>query len=501
MKALFSHLALPTFIACVGCGVLAIVLFFRNYQHTQLTFSSVTPQCAHWAIFRTTQLIGIPMNLEEVQRLLPNQSNGHTLLQIIETFAKIGVEAEGYRDDWDSLAKLSFPCIVHLSNPDHYVVVSGMESERGYIHIFDDAGNRTRQQRSTFEKRWTGYSIRIRKSPDFFLAKVNDSKPHVFFDHLTLDKGDIPAIGEPTEFVFPIYNFGKADLIVEDVKVDCVCLESEKPMTPIPPGGTGVIKLFYFVEPKRGVFTQAAAVKTNDPDNPIVLISACGFTGVEVRIEPPRINLHRFFAGRENTFRCFISYTGEWNDFQIELESTDLIGVELLRHECLPLDQSVFSSTLIEVQSKAEISRTVGKNNRFLNLVFRSNESLSERISGTIILKTNIKGYERFTLHVSGEIISPVQAFPNVADIRNDDECLVTLVSLVDEPFRIVGIDCDSAVSCQYDPSKLLKEHCIRIKKNAELASCHFNISYQLEKDTMPINLPLPLLVEAFAFY
>jgi hypothetical protein len=178
-----------------------------------------------------------------------------------------------------------------LQNPDHYIVISGIEPKQGYVHVFDFDGNRTRQKRETFEKRWTGYTLHIEKDKSFFNSKIDDSIPRAVFDHLILDKGDIPAVGEPIEFVFPVSNTGTANLVIEDVKVNCGCLKSEKPEHPIPPGKSDVVKLFYSIEPKRGVFTQTAAIKTNDPKHPVVVISACGFTGVDVRIERRRESL------------------------------------------------------------------------------------------------------------------------------------------------------------------------------------------------------------------
>jgi ABC-type bacteriocin/lantibiotic exporter with double-glycine peptidase domain len=163
---------------CVGIVFCVVVLHSRNHQHIQSS-SSLEPQCAHWAIFRTAQLLGISTKPGEIQRLLPNQPKGHTLAQVAETLTKIGIQTEGYRDDWNSLSEQNFPCIVHLAKPDHYVVVSGLEPEQGYVHIFDDAGNRTRQKRETFEKRWTGYTLHIEKDKSFFNSKIDDSIPRI----------------------------------------------------------------------------------------------------------------------------------------------------------------------------------------------------------------------------------------------------------------------------------------------------------------------------------
>ena len=251
MKPRWISFLLPISAGCVGIVLCAAILCSKSQQLPLSAASS--PQCAHWAIFRTAQLLGISTAPGELQRILPNQIQGHTMVQLVETLAKIGIKAEGHRNNWDSLAKQMFPCIVHLAKPDHYIVISGMEPERGYIHIFDDAGNRTRLRRETFEQRWTGYTLHVQKDSNFFAAKVSDSKPQAMFDYLILDKGDIPAVGEPVEFVFPIHNFGNGDLIVEDIKVNCGCLKSEKPNAPIKPGENGVVKLFYSIEPKRGV--------------------------------------------------------------------------------------------------------------------------------------------------------------------------------------------------------------------------------------------------------
>jgi hypothetical protein len=484
-------LIVPLFVACIGVCVLSRILYDRSQQLTSFSIPlrNGQLQCAHWSIYRTAQLLGIPTEPSEIQRLLPNQSKGHTLAQVVETLAKIGIDAEGYRDDWETLSKQHFPCIVHLEKPEHYIVVSGMEPERGYIHIFDDAGNRTRQRRDTFEKRWTGYSLHIKKNAEFFVSKSKKDKPRILFDHLILDKGDIPAVGEPTEFVFPIRNIGNSNLVIEDVKVNCGCLKSEKPTEPISPGESGVIKLFYSVEPKRGVFTQTAAVKTNAPDNPVVVLSACGFTGVEVRIEPSRITLDRFFIGRETSYRCFIRYTGEWNDFQVELESADLTGAKIIRHKCLTLDQVNFSDN--SIHTKTPISKSVVKNTRILELTFEPTGNPLDNVSGKIQLKTNVSGYEHFTLHVSGTINLPIQAFPGSIDVVK--EKTVTLVSLVDKPFRIVGIDCDSALTCQYDSSKQ-KEQTIQIIKTGTPKSHNLILRCHLDDEPLPINIPLTIL-------
>ncbi|MDR2115771.1 MAG: DUF1573 domain-containing protein [Planctomycetaceae bacterium] len=492
MKKQRIFLFVPVVAFCVGVVFLTVIFQTRNSQQKKITIKP-EPQCAHWVIFRVAQLLGVPTESGEIQRLLPFQPQGHSLLQITETLKKFGIKATGFRDNWESLTKISFPCIVHLKNPDHYIVISGMEPEQGYVHIFDFDGQRTRQKRETFEKRWTGYTLDVEKEKAFFNSELNDSVPRVVFDHLIFDKGDIPAVGEPIEFVFPIHNTGNADLIVEDVKVNCGCLKSEKPSRPIPPGKSDVVKLFYSIEPKLGVFAQPAAIKTNDPKHPIVVISASGFTGVDVRIEPSKIYLDNLFCGRNCVYHFYVRYTGEWNDFKADIESNNLNGVKLLRYDYTAFDNEQILNVISNINLKTKIREI--ENNCVFELVFEPTGKFDEKISGSIILKTNVAGYEKFTINVYGKIKPPIKAFPSVIDLTNKTEETITILSRIQKPFQIIEIQNDN-VTCQFDNLHFQLEHKLLFKKTADNNNSDFlYIKYRLQNDPIIFNLPLTLLI------
>jgi hypothetical protein len=166
-----------------------------------------------------------------------------------------------------------------------------------------------------------------------------------------------------------------------------------------------------------------------------------------------------------------------------------------LRHECLPFDRVDFSSSLLVGQSNAKISDSVAKNNRVLELTFEPTDNLMDNVSGTIVLNTSVPGYERFTIHVAGAIKSPVQSFPSVVALDQENECSVTLVSLIDQPFEIVDIDCDSAITCQYDKT-MKKEHQLHIRKSGTPESMSFIVRYRLDKEQTIIDYPLTLFLD-----
>ncbi|MDR0609535.1 MAG: hypothetical protein LBG58_05450 [Planctomycetaceae bacterium] len=102
------------FAVSIIAGCIGIILFLIIFTKDKPQTISVKLQCAHWSIFRTAQLLGIPTEPDEIRRLLPNHPKGHTLAQVVETLAKIGIDAEGYRDDWDTLSTQNCPRIVYL---------------------------------------------------------------------------------------------------------------------------------------------------------------------------------------------------------------------------------------------------------------------------------------------------------------------------------------------------------------------------------------------------
>ena len=488
-------LIVPLICGLFGFSFLLFVFLGRRDIESHFVERWLQPQCAHWSILRTCQFFGIPTEPGEIQRRLPYYPKGHTMAQVAETLFGLGIEAEGFRDNWDSLASIKFPCIVHLKNPDHYIVVSGIEPQNGYIHIYDDNGSRTRIKREEFEKRWSGLTLHLSRI-DLHKSSDDRNAPIIAFSHLLLDMGDIPATGEPTEFVFPICNEGTSDLVIEDVKVNCSCLKSEKPDAPIPPGGMESIRLFYTIQPKKGVFSETAAVKTNDPKYPVVVLTATGFTGVEVRVTPPSVQLDKLCAGFSTKAYCIIRYTGQWSEFDFEIESSDIQNATLISNNIIALDEFDFQTPGVNFSPK--ISDTAKKYNRVLELTFKSDASNLSRVEGNIKLKTNIPGYERFIIPISGTITSAIGAYPSIIDFNVTKQQIVTFVSKTHEPFVIRSVDGQNEFlefqydSSQYDLSQTLM---CSLKDDQQGSFLEKQIYVQLQFESgHGINVPLTFL-------
>ena len=134
----------------------------------------------------------------------------------------------------------------------------------------------------------------------------------------------------------------------------------------------------------------------------------------------------------------------------------------------------------------------MARNNRQLKLVFEPTGGLSEEVGGTITLKTSVPGYEQFTLNVAGQIRPPVQAFPGVVNLSGDSECCVTLVSRVNQPFRIVDVDCETdAISCRYESDTEQMEQQIFFRKSGDISLQSMDVKCQFSDYSSVENIPL----------
>ncbi|MCR4412775.1 MAG: DUF1573 domain-containing protein [Thermoguttaceae bacterium] len=393
------------------------------------------PQCAHWAVVRCCQLLGVPVDMGEVVARLPPTEPGHSMLDLAAAMRHFGLEAEGCRETWQSLDEKRLPCVAHLKDPDHFVVVSGLDRGGGFVHLFDGSGNRTRPVEEVFERRWSGAVLYAARSVDAHAAGASSSAadkaaPRARFERLLLDKGDVPSSDEPIEFAFAFWNNGGADLVVRAVRTSCGCVQSEKPDAPVPPNGRGVIKLFYRVAHNRGPFSQTAVVLTNDPAASQIMLTACGYSGSDVKIEPSPLYLRDAIVGRENVATCFVRYAGEQEDIEIRVAEAAIEGVRLVRGDCTRV-----TPEMCRELSPIECPQTpspVGRVYRLALVLFPTGEA-GRKFKGKVVLTTNLPRQERLDLWVHGRLTTPVVASPGIVDFGEvgPDDILERTVVLV----------------------------------------------------------------------
>lgn len=88
------------------------------------------------------------------------------------------------------------------------------------------------------------------------------------------DYGEIALGGDGTT-TFEFKNTGTAPLIISEAKKSCGCTVPDYPKEPIPPGGTGVIKVKYDTN-RPGVINKTVTIVSNAVNEPNYVIHIKG---------------------------------------------------------------------------------------------------------------------------------------------------------------------------------------------------------------------------------
>ena len=82
--------------------------------------------------------------------------------------------------------------------------------------------------------------------------------------------------------------------------------------------------------------------------------------------------------------------------------------------------------------------------------------TVGDRLSGTITIRTNVKGIGELSIPVTGTVVAAVRAYPSIVNCGSvlEEQGIrqsVTVASLLAEAFQIEGVDSpDEAVKCDY---------------------------------------------------
>lgn len=407
-------------------------------------FDPAKPQCGHWAIMRCSELLGVPIEMKTIQKLLPPKEDGASMLDLRKVFKEIGLKAIGKRETLRGLVGCSFPAIAHLGG-DHFVTVSAADDE--VVRFFDGGGRVAAMTVSKFEKEWTGAMLLVQRENQTvplpsFANRRRKNRPCIEFDRLIIDKGDVPWNEEPIKYEFPVRNTGEKPLVIQDVKTNCRCLGTESPDDPIAPGGMGTIALKYSLKEGQGSFKYEALVKSNDPSLPLVKLTAAGNTDVGVQITPKYVDLGKIVPGQTKTGLVSVHFTGD-----IPLE----IGEVSCEKKQVKVVQNLLSQ---ELARKLRHGRTSGResslivpNTYVLQITYEAGiRDIGKTAIDTIVIHTNIDGFEKISVPVFAKVVNPVRLYPSVllfTSVKLDEIVTkaVEVVSLDGRQFQIVSVN------------------------------------------------------------
>jgi len=467
------------------------------------TFDPAASQCGHWAILRSCELLGVPIEMQTILKLLPSNESGANMLELRDVFRRIGLKATGKRETLEGLIKGPYPAVAHLGG-DHFVTVSVADDK--VVRFFDGSGRAKTMKLSDFEQKWDLTLLIIqRDSRDTplpsFVNRKHKNKPCIEFDRLIIDKGDVRWNGKPIEYEFSVYNMGEGPLVIEDIKTNCKCLGAESPNEPIVPGGKGTIILKYSVNEGQGSFKHEALVKSNDPSLPLVKLTAAGNTDTKVQLTPKYVFLGRIVPGQKKTATVSVHFTGDV-PFEIREVLCDKKQVKVVQHFLSQESAPQFKYGIVSGKKRSLIMR----NTYVLQVTYEAEiKDIGETEIDTIVIHTNIDGFEEISVPVYAQVLNPVGLYPSVLPFTSvkPDEIVtkdVEVVSLDGRPFQIVSINTgNTGINYSTEPG-FAKRKTLRFSaKGATLLSLsEANLEIEIEVGgelPMKQSLKLPIYV------
>jgi predicted double-glycine peptidase len=285
-------------------------------------------QCGHWAVLRASQLAGVPIEMEKVLQVLPARESGHSLLEIKTALVDLGFAVEAREITLEENEDIALPCIVALSDPDHFIVTLAVHE--GSLHCFDNGGQRTVVPIEKIKRRWKGVGLSVDRNDNvssrYSIGRADESQ--MVFSTILKDKGVIYGNGHAVEFKFQITNKGPAPLVISSVDTDCSCTKAAWPDSPILANQTVEIKLT-FKPNETGPFWHTATIHSNDRGHDRVAIFASGIVDRKVKVRPYFLKVSPKPNSSELSGRCFVTVSPDLkSEFEVTGITHDIAGLK-----------------------------------------------------------------------------------------------------------------------------------------------------------------------------
>ncbi|MCB9954108.1 MAG: DUF1573 domain-containing protein [Planctomycetaceae bacterium] len=302
--------------------VLHVAFFFGVYFSRHSSDRVVVQQdleCGHWCLIRGSHLLGLPLSRGDAAVALPYyRAKGQSLLDLKQAFEDLGFHVVAQNQTLDEALQETGdgkPVILHLTDPDHFVVLSRHAGQN--VIIFDATGRRRRLPLEVVRRRFDGYTLIVQRGdenlalPRFAKRDTTDS-PCIQFETLYVDQGDIPVRQASVSYEFPFKNLGAKSLKITRLAGDCSCLDVEGPEE-VPPFSSGVIRATFSHRPgeTRSAFEHAINIETNDPVLANVSVIAAGNTNTNLIAIPFSLDFGKVSIGQSQVRRCFVQYNGQ----------------------------------------------------------------------------------------------------------------------------------------------------------------------------------------------
>jgi hypothetical protein len=152
-----------------------------------------------------------------------------------------------------------------LDYAKYLVLVSKENPEEKQERLYDADDIIPTEETSGKIMEFSRYMMLSQKTPEEKITEANQPLAAIKFDNNTFDFGKAKE-GDVLEHIFEFTNTGTETLYIHEITVSCGCTIPEWDKIPIPPKGTGKLKIIFDTKTKSGQQVKLVKVLSNtDP--------------------------------------------------------------------------------------------------------------------------------------------------------------------------------------------------------------------------------------------
>jgi hypothetical protein len=294
------------------------------------------------------------------------------------------------------------------------------------------------------------------------------------FDQRTHDFGSV-ARAAKVEYAFTLVNPYKEDIHISSVRSSCGCTMPRIQKDTLKSWEKGAIIAEFNTRAFSGQRGAHVTVTIDKPLYAEVQLEVKGYIRTDVVVDPGQVAFGQVPAGDGAEKSVTIDYAGR-SDWKIT-------GVEP-------------TSPYVKAEVK-ETSRQGGRVAYRLAVTLDKNAPVGY-VSDEVVLKTNDSRSPQFPVKIDGQVIADLTVSPSsllLGILQPGQKITKQIVLKGQQPFRIVGIDCESPAFSFPTPSEAKTVHLVPITFEAGKDPVKF-----VEKITIRTDLPQQNSVELSAY-
>lgn len=202
---------------------------------------------------------------------------------------------------------------------------------------------------------------------------------------------------EKVEHTFLIVNRGEGPLELRRGNTTCKCTMSDIPEVDIERNVGAAVKVSSKIDQEKGPFLHSAEILTNDPENPVLILTIQGTIRHYVAAHPSAIVLANMQPAQTRSVPITI-YSQVWDDFSIAEAATALPDVQW---KAKPADAETLAS--LDAVSGYTLEVTIGPRPQ--------SGSFRGSLDMTLEPGDDSASVRKFSLGIKGSIPSPVAVF------------------------------------------------------------------------------------------